>query len=217
MKTVLQTIQSGTPYLEKAGMGMFFIQLSEFNPARPKDEGEQLDKRVVLVSDLGLLVKHNSDSSQQVFVMSLASGQPVAGANVRLLGKNGVAVLEGTTDKAGSVQLAKTRGLQRERQPTVYLVSHSRDGKTDSSFIPYDRYSRQLDYSKFNTDGRYQDEQNSKALSAYMFSDRGIYRPGEQVQLAAIIRHNDLSAAAQQLPLRIQVQGPRGRLGAGGP
>src|SRR5690606_6800509 len=28
------------PYLEKAGMGMFFIQLSEFNPARPKDEGE---------------------------------------------------------------------------------------------------------------------------------------------------------------------------------
>src|SRR5690606_15252728 len=74
----------------------------------------------------------------------------------------------------------------------------------------YDRYSRQLDYSKFNTDGRYQDEQNSKALSAYMFSDRGIYRPGEQVQLAAIIRQSDLAAAPQKLPLRIQVQGPRG-------
>lgn len=198
------------PYLEKAGMGMFFIQLSEFNPARPKDEGEQLDKRVVLVSDLGLLVKHNSDSSQQVFVMSLATGQPVAGAKVQLLGKNGVAVLEGTTDNEGSVELAKTRSMQRERQPTVYLVSHSRDGKTDSSFIPYDRYSRQLDYSKFNTSGRYQDEQSSSALSAYMFSDRGIYRPGEQVQLAAIIRQNDLAAAAQKLPLKIQVQGPRG-------
>ncbi|WP_397470969.1 alpha-2-macroglobulin [Rheinheimera sp.] len=198
------------PYLEKAGMGMFFIQLSEFNPARPKDEGEQLDKRVVLVSDLGLLVKHNSDSSQQVFVMSLASGKPVAGAKVQLLGKNGVAVLEGTTNNEGTVELAKTRGMQRERQPTVYLVSHSRDGKTDSSFIPYDRYSRQLDYSKFNTSGRYQDEQSSNALSAYMFSDRGIYRPGEQVQLAAIIRQNDLAAAPQKLPLKIQVQGPRG-------
>lgn len=198
------------PHLAKAGMGMFFIRLSEFNPKRPKDEGEQLDKRVVLVTDLGLLVKHNSDSSQQMFVMSVATGKPVAGAKVQLLGKNGVPVQQGVTDARGSVQLPSTSGLQRERQPTVYLVSYSHDGISDSSFIPYDRYSRQLDYSKFNTAGRYQDEQNARALSAYVFSDRGIYRPGEQVQLAAIIRHADLSLAEQQLPLKIQVQGPRG-------
>ena len=199
-----------TPYLAEAGMGLFFVQLSEFDPKRPDAEGQQLDKRVVLVTDLGVLVKHNSDSSQQVFVMSLASGKPVPGAKVELLGKNGVAVLSGTTDNQGSVKLAKTTGLERERQPMVYLVSHSHAGVQDSSFIPYDRHSRQLDYSKFNTGGRYQDEQSSKALSAYMFSDRGIYRPGEQVQLAAIIRHNDLSLAAEQLPLKIQVTGPRG-------
>lgn len=198
------------PYLAEAGMGLFFIQLTEFDPKRPDAEGEQLDKRVVLVSDLGLLVKHNSDSSQQVFVMSLADGKPVAGAKVELLGKNGVAVLSGTTDTQGSVKLDKTTSFNRERQPVVYLVSRNRGGVQDSSFIPYDRYSRQLDYSKFNTSGRYQDEQSSKALSAYMFSDRGIYRPGEQVQLAGIIRHNDLSLAEQKLPLKIQVKGPRG-------
>jgi len=197
-------------YLAEAGMGMFFVELSEYDPSRPKRRGEQLDKRVVLVTDLGLLVKHNNDSSQQVFVMSTATGKPVAGAKVELLGKNGVAVLSGSTDQQGSVLLDKTRGLERERTPVVYLVSHSRNGKTDSSFIPFDRYSRQLDYSKFNTRGRYQDEQNSKALSAYMFSDRGIYRPGEQVQLGAIIRHNDLSLAAPKLPLKVQVTGPRG-------
>ncbi|QBL09086.1 large extracellular alpha-helical protein [Rheinheimera sp. D18] len=198
------------PYLAKAGMGMFFIQLSEFDPKHPEDEGSQLDKRVVLVTDLGLLVKHNADSSQQVFVMSVANGKPVAGAKVSLLGKNGVPVLSGTTDAQGSLLLGKTTGLKREREPVVYLVSANQAGISDSSFIPYDRYSRQLDYSKFNTDGRYQDEQTAKALSAYMFSDRGIYRPGEQVQLAAIIRHNDLSLAEQKLPLKIQVQGPRG-------
>lgn len=198
------------PYLAKAGMGMFFIQLSEFDPKHPDDEGSQLDKRVVLVTDLGLLVKHNADSSQQVFVMSVANGKPVADAKVELLGKNGVPVLSGTTDAQGSLLLAKTTGFKREREPVVYLVSANQAGISDSSFIPYDRYSRQLDYSKFNTDGRYQDEQTAKALSAYMFSDRGIYRPGEQVQLAAIIRHNDLSLAEQKLPLKIQVQGPRG-------
>ena len=191
-------------------MGVFFIRLTEFDAKNPDRYGEELDKRVVLVTDLGLLIKHQADSSQQVFVMSVATGKPVAGAKVELLGKNGVVVLSGTTNAQGSVNLDKTSGFVRERQPVVYLVSRSSNGVTDSSFIPYDRYSRQLDYSKFNTSGRYQDENSAKALSAYMFSDRGIYRPGEQVQLAAIIRHSDLSLAEQKLPLKIQVQGPRG-------
>src|SRR5690606_18107079 len=153
----------------------------------------ELDKRVVLVTDLGLLIKHQADSSQQVFVMSVATGKPVAGAKVELLGKNGLAILTGVTDAQGTVSLAKTSGFEREREPVVYLVSRNRDGVTDSSFIAYNRYSRQLDYSKFDTGGRYQDQQTGKQLSAYLFSDRGIYRPGEQVQLAAIIRNSDLS------------------------
>lgn len=199
-----------TPYLQQAGMGVFFIELSEFDPARPDVEGQQLDKRLVLVTDLGLLVKHNNDSSQQLFVLSLVDGKPVAGAEVALLGRNGVALFQAKTDARGTVSFASTSQFNREQQPTVYRVNRSRSGVVDTSFIPYDRYSRQLDYSKFNTSGQYQSPDDAKSLTAYMFSDRGIYRPGEQVQLAAIIRHGDLSAAAQALPLKIQVQGPRG-------
>jgi uncharacterized protein YfaS (alpha-2-macroglobulin family) len=199
-----------TPYLQQAGMGLFFIELSEFDPAQPDNEGPQLDKRLVLVTDLGLLVKHNSDSSQQLFVLSLADGKPVAGAEVALLGLNGVALFQAKTDERGTVNFAKTTDFNRERQPMVYRVNHSKAGVTDSSFIPYDRFSRQLDYSKFNTSGKYQTDDEAKSLSAYVFTDRGIYRPGEQVQLAAIIRHNDLSAETAALPLKMQVQGPRG-------
>lgn len=198
------------PYLDKAGMGVFFVKLTEFDPAKPDRTGQELDKRVVLVTDLGLLVKHQADSSQQLFVMSVASGKPVAGAKVALLGKNGLPVLSGVTDAQGHVSLGKTEGFERERQPVVYLVSRDRDGITDSSFIPYDRYSRQLDYSKFDTSGRYQDGREDKRLSAYLLSDRGIYRPGEQVKLAAIIRNTDLSLAQGALPLQVQVSGPRG-------
>ena len=199
-----------TPYLQQAGMGLFFIELSEFDPAHPDLEGQQLDKRLVLVTDLGLLVKHNSDSSQQLFVLSLADGKPVAGADVALLGRNGVALFAAKTDERGTVSFAKTNEFNRERQPTVYRVNRSRNGVVDTSFIPFDRYSRQLDYSKFNTSGQYQSPDDARSLSAYMFSDRGIYRPGEQVKLAAIIRHGDISAADGGLPLKVQVHGPRG-------
>ncbi|WP_333609440.1 MG2 domain-containing protein, partial [Arsukibacterium sp.] len=199
-----------TPYLKQAGMGLFFIELSEFDPARPEREGQQLDKRLVLVTDLGLLVKHNADSSQQLFVLSLSDGKPVAGAEVALLGRNGVPLFEGITNAEGSVSFAKTEQFRRERQPVVYRVNRSRAGVVDTSFIPFERWSRQLDYSKFNTSGQYRSDEQAKNLTAYMFSDRGIYRPGEQVQLAAIIRQANLTAAASGLPLRIQVQGPRG-------
>uniref|UniRef100_UPI0035623F82 alpha-2-macroglobulin n=1 Tax=Arsukibacterium sp. TaxID=1977258 RepID=UPI0035623F82 len=199
-----------TPYLKQAGMGLFFIELSEFDPAKPEREGQQLDKRLVLVTDLGLLVKHNSDTSQQLFVLSLADGKPVAGAEVALLGRNGVPLFTAKTDGRGTVSFGKTDDFNRERQPVVYRVNRSRNGVIDTSFIPFDRYSRQLDYSKFNTSGQYQSPQDNKSLSAYLFSDRGIYRPGEQVKLAAIIRHADLTAGAAELPLKVQLQGPRG-------
>lgn len=201
-----------TPYLEQAGMGVFFVKITEYDARYPNRDGAELDKRVVLVTDLGLLVKHQADSSQQVFVMSVASGKPVAGAKVELLGKNGQAIMSAVSNAQGHVSLGSTSGFERERQPVVYLVSRQRDGVTDSSFIPYDRYSRQLDFSKFDTGGRYQDQHSDKALTAYMFSDRGIYRPGEQVQLAAIIRNSDLSLAGPDLPLKIQLRSPRGNM-----
>ncbi|MDX3774139.1 alpha-2-macroglobulin [Chromatiaceae bacterium AAb-1] len=201
------------PHLTRSGMGVYFIELREFNPEYPEQEGRELDKRVVLVTDLGLIVKHNADSSQQVFVMSVADGKPVANAKVELLGKNGVALFNQRTDGQGQVSFGKVNEFYREQQPVVYLVSRQRDGITDSTFIPFDRYSRQLDYSKFNTDGSYEDQQSQQALNAFIFSDRGIYRPGEQIQLASIIRQGDLALpATSKLPLQINIHGPRGNV-----
>lgn len=198
-------------YLQRSGMGVFFIKLTEFNPEYPDRGGRELDKRVVLVTDLGLMVKHNADSSQHVFVMSVADGQPVSGAKVELLGRNGLPLLTGRTDSQGQTALGKTDEFRREKQPTVYLVTRERDGVIDSTFIPFERYSRQLDYSKFRTDGTYQDAEAEKALSAFIFSDRGIYRPGEKVQLASIIRQGDLALPTDsKLPLQVRVNGPRG-------
>ena len=44
------------------------------------------DTRMVVVTDLGLLVKESLDGSQDVFVQSMATGEPVAGATVDVIG-----------------------------------------------------------------------------------------------------------------------------------
>lgn len=198
------------PHLQQGGMGVYFVELYQHNPEYPNWRGEVLDKRLVLVTDLGLMVKHQNDSSQRLFVMSLQRGEPVSGATVQLLGRNGLPVLSGKTDAQGQVALGVTQGLQGAQQPVVYLVTHTQNGNTDSTFIPYSRYSRQLDFSRFAIDGEYQSSEPDR-LKAYMFSDRGIYRPGEQIQLASIIRRSDLSpVAARNLSLQLIINGPRG-------
>lgn len=198
------------PHFKRAGMGVYFVELYQHNPQYPESRGTLLDKRLVMVTDLGLMVKHQNDSSQRVFVMSLQSGEPVAGAEVQLLGRNGLPVLSAKTDAQGQAKLGSTQGLQDAQQPVVYLVKHSANDQTDSTFIPYSRYSRQLDFSRFAVDGEYQSSQPDQ-LKAFLFSDRGIYRPGEQVRLASIIRRSDLDPVkATNLPLQLTVSGPRG-------
>jgi len=53
------------------------------------EPSEREDFRLLLVTDLGILVKRSLDGSQDVFVQSIATGLPVAGAEVEVIGKNG--------------------------------------------------------------------------------------------------------------------------------
>jgi len=166
------------------------------------------DRRLVLVTDLGLLVKSNADSSQDVFVHSIASGKPVAGATVSLLGKNGVALFERTSDADGHVSFPVTREFERSQAPTVFVVKNG----GDSVFMPYGRGERRLQYSRFDIGGEYDwDNDAASKLKAQVFSDRGIYRPGDTVNLGLIVKGDDWQPLGD-LPLRLQINEPRGQV-----
>ena len=109
------------PFLDAGGV--FFVQVQGWDPERERVIG-RADRRMALVTDLGLLVKTNADASQHVFVHSIASGEPVSGAEVQLLGKNGLPVLTATTDAQGHATLASAKDFERDRAPTVFVVRH---------------------------------------------------------------------------------------------
>ena len=194
-------------HLEEHGeqVGLFFVKVDGWDHKRKAPIHGVTDSRLVLISDLGLLVKDNADSSHEIFVQSISTGQPVAAARVELLGRNGIAVLSGTTDADGHAHLAETRDFKREQLPTVYVV---RAGE-DVSFIPFDRSQRFLNYSRFDVGGLNTRHQDQDQLTAYLFSDRGIYRPGEAARLGIIVRRQDF-AAAGQIPLEVQITDPQG-------
>jgi uncharacterized protein YfaS (alpha-2-macroglobulin family) len=163
------------------------------------------DSRLVLLTDLGLLVKDTLAGEHTVYVMSFRSGAPVEGATIKLLGQNGAPVFTATSDSLGRVQFPSTEGLEAEKAPLVYVVE--KDG--DYSFLPFERNERQLNFSRFETGGVFNREE-AEGLRALVFSDRGIYRPGEEARFGIIVRRRNLEAAGTNLPLEVSLRDPRG-------
>ncbi|MGM0593765.1 MAG: alpha-2-macroglobulin [Pseudomonadota bacterium] len=195
------------PYLRQGGAdyGLFFVTVEGWDPLHERRLHGTRDKRLILVTDLGLIVKDNADNSHDLFIQSIRSGEPVADAQVLLLGRNGQPVLRTVSDERGHAELPATEGLEREMRPTVYLVRHG----NDLAFLPFDRNSRRLNFSRFDVGGVQRRHRTEDELTAFAFSDRGIYRPGDTVNLAAIVRRQDMSTPPA-IPLEVELRNPRG-------
>ncbi len=188
------------------GGGYYFLRLQGWDRENDQPVGG-FDRRLVLITDLGLLVKANADSSQEIFVHSIRSGEPVAGANVALLGKNGVAVFERTTSADGRASMPAVSDFEREQAPTVFVVRNGRD----AVFMPFGAGDRDLPFTRFDVGGVYENpDREEDRLRALVFTDRGLYRPGETVRLAAIVRRLDWLPPGD-LPLVFEVSDPRGQ------
>lgn len=226
-----------TEYLSKGSedkRGVFLLTVRGYKPTKEETNNEKVDenaeaitqnpenfvdKRLILVTDLGLIAKKELDGSQVVYVQSIHTGLPVAGAMVEVIAKNGAAVFSQTTDANGRVSFAKLDGLKRERSAILYIVKKA----GDLSFLPINHYDRNLDYSRFDVGG-VANAATSDSLNAYLFSDRGIYRPGDTMHIGVIVKTATWAKTLDGLPLEAEILDARGltvkkqaiRLGAGG-
>jgi uncharacterized protein YfaS (alpha-2-macroglobulin family) len=194
-------------YLEPEGgprRGIFFVRVESYDAKTKKTTGAA-DHRLIVVTDLGILAKRAIDGSQDVFVQSIVSGRPVAGAAVDVIAKNGATIIARTTDADGHARVPDLTGFDREREPVVYVARYG----GDSSFLPFNRYDRRLDYSRFDIGGM-PSSADAGRLSAYLFSDRRIYRPGEEIRVGMIVKTTDWSRPLAGLPLEVEIYDARG-------
>lgn len=185
--------------------GLFLLQARGWDIEK-KETLDTQASRLILITDLGLIAKDNSDNTHDVFVQSITHGTPVNHATVSLLGKNGLPILTRTTDANGHANFPLLQDVTNEREPTVYLVQNG----NDVSFIPYSHYDRILNYSRYDIGGVTNNTDNQSALTAYVFTDRGIYRPGETTHVAMIVKQPYVLPQPAGLPLEATVVDPRG-------
>ncbi len=184
--------------------GIFFVKVESYD-AKSKRTTGAVDKRLIVVTDLGMVVKRAIDGTQDVFVQSIATGQPVAGVTIEVMGRNGLVIASQTADAAGRARLPDLKAFEREKAPSVYVARKA----GDTSFLPYDRSDRVIDFSRFDVGGVNSSADAGK-LSAYLFSDRGIYRPGEEIRVGMIVKSSDWASKIAGAPLELELTDARG-------
>jgi uncharacterized protein YfaS (alpha-2-macroglobulin family) len=203
----------------QARRGLFLLHLRAHGTLRPpepeerddepdnREDGEIQDTRLILVTDLGFIVKQAKDGSRDIFVQSIRTGLPVDGARIEMIGSNGLPMLASTTDATGHAQLPQPKPMESQREKTPQLILAQKDA--DLSFMPLYSNGRTLNLSRFDTGG-IENAESAQQLSSYLFTDRGIYRPGETTHLGMITRTADWRTTLGGLPLLVEISDPRG-------
>ncbi|MGI9404468.1 MAG: MG2 domain-containing protein [Hyphomicrobium sp.] len=155
--------------------------------------------RWFIVSDLGLTA-FSGDDGVHAFVRSLAGAQPTADVSVKLIARNNEIL--GTTKSDANGYARFEAGLARGEgglRPAL-LVAESDSG--EYAFL--DLMTGAFDLTDRGVKGR----EAPGPLDAYLYTERGVYRPGDEVHIAALVR--DRAGKAATLPVTLIVSRPDG-------
>lgn len=157
------------------------------------------DGRLLVVTDLGIAAR-TFRGGVLVWVNSLRKAEPAAGAAVQVLARNNQALARGTTDAQGVARFEWPADDATE----PFVITAALDG--DLSYL--DLAGTKVDQGDGLAGARYL---APGEVEAAVFSDRGVYRPGETMFLQAIAR-DSRSRAPEPFPALLRVRRPDGRV-----
>ena len=138
---------------------------------------ETYDERntFLLASDVALIAK-GGDNRWEVFACDILSGAPLKGAKVKLYDDVLQEIGKGVTDKDGRVS------FPADETGRYVLVSSDKG----SAYLAL-KYEKSLSTSNFDVSG----SSARGGLKAYIFGERGVWRPGDTLHISAITMAED--------------------------
>src|SRR5207253_2177498 len=179
--------------------GLFFLTARGWDPAKKKPITSVNDSRFLLVTDIGIVTKKNTDGSSDVFLMSIKNGQPINGATIDILGKNGVPIQTAKTAADGHCAFPSVEKSEREKTPVAYVARYGED----IAFMPFGREDRVLNFSRFEIEGA--ENIASEGLDAFVFTERGVYRPGDEIHIGLVVKQRNWRGNLKGLPIETEV------------
>ncbi len=179
-------------YLTDEHAGMFKVVVHSDRGRRGYTE------QLVVITDLGIVAKR-INKELWVWVNSLDSLEPIQKAKVQLINnRDKKTLLTGETDDAGFTKLTLEEDMLKDNPQFMLTVTKD----NDFSLLQLQRH--QLSTYGFSTGGI---AYLTDGHEAFVYTERGVYRPGETVNLIGIVRSKNNEVPAS-LPLRIDIMAP---------
>jgi alpha-2-macroglobulin len=173
-----------------------------------KQDEAQASARILL-TDLSLVAKRGGSSAGTgqsevlVWALGMESTEPLSGVEVSLVKKSGQAVARCTTSGADGCKLqVPAQGV--DTAAPFALIARKGDELT------YLKYS-ELKTEIANSDVQGEPYRAEVPYRASIYSDRGVYRPGDTAHVTAVLRGQDNKAPPAGMPVELRVVDPRER------
>ncbi len=148
----------------------------------------------ILASNLGLIVKGN-DGKYSAYVTSLDEAKGFSGIDIVFYNYQGQEIVRASTNSEGAAYL---------ETDAVPFRAEAQRGK-ERGYITLDP-SKSLSVSNFDVGG----SDVSSGIQAYMYGERGVWRPGDTIFLNAILNDEDNPLPANH-PMTFTVKDPEGK------
>src|SRR5579871_399838 len=182
------------PQIEKNLRARSYIDLDEALPGGGQNGGtafaemtynNQTFRAVDNITPLGITLKTSPDSSL-AFITFLKSGSPAKGVPVEVRGESNKVLWKGLTDKDGFADFPGWRQLGitewKNERPALWVFAHHKEG---TAFLSTAMRGG-IDPWRFNI--QWDDTPASRQFHGSLFTERGVYRPGETVHIKGILR-----------------------------
>ncbi len=158
------------------------------------------DSKVVSLSDLAIITKTSADQIT-VFVNSISEAEPVQDAEINIISTNNQSILSGRTNSEGIIEFNDVRSKTEGYSPRLVTA----EKEDDFNYI--DLNQTLVETSRFDVGGIYE---YSSDYMTYIYSERNLYRPGDKVNLSAIIRNNKIKVV-NEIPIIVKIITPTGK------
>ncbi|MFP4459572.1 MAG: alpha-2-macroglobulin family protein [Candidatus Zixiibacteriota bacterium] len=149
----------------------------------------------IIVSDIGLTAKKSSDK-YYVFATDVIKAEPLSGVEIELISYQNQKIASGKTDMGGIIVFDRP-------EEDAFIITAEKNGQR--SLLEFKE--RVLGSSLFDVGGI---ARTHEGLKAYIYSDRGVYRPGDSIFVSAIVR-NRAKSFPDNHPATAKIYDARGR------
>lgn len=159
--------------------GAYFVRVEDAAKLSNAEGPPAASGRWILLTDLALTAYYG-EHGLDVTLRSLKDGRTVSDATVQLLAANNSVLAETRPDSSGRITFDKPlMSGQGVTAPRLVVATNAR-----GELAALDLSRPPVDLSEYSVGGR----RTPGPVDAFLYSDRGIYRPGETVELTALLR-----------------------------